>query len=59
MGLRSHLWTAIVPVTCPVHATWLHETDLQSVCPVFFYGFHFLFFCVAPVFAGQRPRSYQ
>ena len=33
MGLRPHLWTTIVPVTCPVHATWLHETDLQSVWP--------------------------
>ena len=33
MGLRPHLWTTIVPVTCTVHATWLHETDLQSVWP--------------------------
>ena len=38
MGLRPHLWTTIVPVTCPVHAvhtgpTCIHETDLQSVWP--------------------------
>ena len=33
MGLRPHLWAAVVPVTCPVYATCIHETDLQSVWP--------------------------
>ena len=32
---RRFRWAAaaIVPVTCPVHATCIHETDLQSVWP--------------------------
>ena len=30
MGLRFHLWAAIVPVTRTVHATCIYEGDLQS-----------------------------
>ena len=49
MGLRPHLWAAIVPVTCPVHDTCLHETDLQSVFQGVFcwFSLSLFFFCGA------------
>ena len=52
MGLRPHLWAAIVPVTCPVHDTCLHETDLQSV----FQGV-FCWFSLSLFFFLWRPFS--
>ena len=53
MGLRPHLWAAIVPVTCPVHDTCLHETDLQSV----FQGCVFCWLSLSLFFFLWRPFS--
>ena len=61
MGLRPHLWAAIVPVTCPVHDTCLHETDLQSVfqgCVLLAFTFSLLFLWRGPFSLGSgRDRT--